>query len=98
MNKNKFRKIVIIVLFIVLIIIGLYLKINVEENNNAIINEIVSYKITDIPQYNKDPYVFIDDNIPNFSDEDIKIVEDYYSSLEDGRVRNGNAKDQLGKG
>mgnify|MGYP007070070237 CR=1 FL=1 len=57
MNKNKFGKIVIIVLFIVFIIIGLYLKFNVEENDNVIINEMVSYQITEIPQYNKNAYV-----------------------------------------
>ena len=34
----------------------------------------------------------INNNIPRFSNEDFNIEEDYYSKLQNGKVRNGNDK------
>lgn len=92
MNKSKLEKIAIIVFFIILIAIGLYFHF---EKENIITNNKISYEISSIPEYNGEEYVFINNDIPNFSEEDMQ-TESYYSNLENGRVRNGYDKNKLG--
>ena len=92
-NTNKLEKIVIILLFIIIIAIGASFN-NGEENqigNNVEYNKI-SYEISNIPEYSGEIYIEINNNMPEFTIEDMNIKEDYYSNLENGRVRNGNDK------
>ena len=98
MNKNKLEKIGIVLFFIIIIFVGMYIKTKLEnKQNNTEISRQVSYDISNIPQYSGDIYVLVNNNIPNFIEED-KNIEEYYSKLKDQRVRNGNNKDQLEKG
>ena len=92
MNKNKLEKIAIVIFFIIMIFVGLYIK-TAQENKrvNELHNNQISYEISDIPEYNGNIYVLINNNIPNFTDEDMNI-EEHYSDLEDGIVRNGYNK------
>ena len=93
MNMNKFKKIAIVIFFIIIIFVGLYVKIDqVNKQSNVVTNNQISYEINDIPEYSGDIYVVINNNIPDFSDEDININEDYYSNLEKERVRSCNDK------
>ena len=78
MNKNKLEKIGIVILTIVILIV-MFIGINENSKNENVVNEIENNKI----------YYEID-NIPKFSLEDLNIEEDYYSSLENEKVRNGN--------
>ena len=97
-NTNKLEKIVIILLFIIIIAIGAYFNIG-EENqtgNNVEYNKI-SYEISNIPEYSGETYVEINNNIPEFTNDDMNLKEDYYSELENGKVRNGNCKNLLEK-
>ena len=89
MNKktNKLIKVIITLLVIILSVIGL----SYYSQNENIENKI-SYEISNIPEQNGEIYIEINNNIPEFTNEDINIVEDYYSKLEKGRVRNGNDK------
>ena len=89
MNKktNKLIKVIITLLVIILSVIGL----SYYSQNENIENKI-SYEISNIPEYNGEIYIEINNNIPEFTNEDINIGEDYYSKLEKGRVRNGNDK------
>lgn len=64
---------------------------NIENNNN------ISYEISNIPEYNGQPYVEVNNNNSTFTDEDMNLEEDYYSTLKGGKVRNGNDKNLLGK-
>lgn len=93
MNKktNKLEKI-IITLLIIVAIIGSYYNFKNEDTN-----PIISCEISNIPEYNGEIYIEIDNNVPNFSNEDFNIETDYYSELKNGKVRNGNDKNQLGK-
>ena len=96
MNKSKLEKIAIIVFFIILIAIGLYFHFEKENIMHIYItNNKISYEISSIPEYNGEEYVFINNDIPNFSEEDMQ-TESYYSNLENGRVRNGYDKNKLG--
>ena len=94
MNKktNKLAKVIITLLVIIVSVIGL----SYYSQNENIENKI-SYQISNIPEYNGEIYIEINNNIPEFTNEDFNIVEDYYSKLEKGRVRNGNDKNKLEK-
>ena len=93
-NTNKLEKIIIILLFSIIIAIGAYFNIG-EENqtgNNVEYNKI-SYEISDIPEYSGEIYVEINNNIPKFTNDDMKLEEDYYTELKNGKVRNGKGED-----
>lgn len=94
MNKktNKLTKVIITLLVIIVSVIGL----SYYSQNENIENKI-SYEISNIPEYNGEIYIEINNNIPEFTNEEFNIVEDYYSKLEKGRVRNGNDKNKLEK-
>ena len=97
-NTNKLEKIIIILLFIIIIAIGAYFNIG-EENQTGNIVEYnkISYEISNIPEYSGETYVEISNNIPKFTNDDMKLEEDYYSELENEKVWNGNGEDLLGK-
>ena len=98
MNKNKLEKIIIILLFFIIIAIGSYFNIGTEkEIDNTENNNKISYEISNIPEFNGQAYVEINNNIPEFTTEDMNLEEDYYSDLKSGKVRNGNGEDLLGK-
>lgn len=93
MNKNKLEKIVIILLFTIIIAIGSHFNSEIEnQSSNIIDNNMISYEISGIPEYDEKEYVEINNNIPKFTPEDMNLAEDYYSELENGKVRNGNDK------
>lgn len=92
MKRNKLEKVGILVLFIIIIFAGLYIKTEKEnKQENVIANNQISYEISNIPEYSGDIYVLINNNEPKFSENDMQIDE-YYSNLENGRVRNGYDK------
>lgn len=92
MKRNKLEKVGILVLFIIIIFAGLYIKTEKEnKQENVIADNQISYEISNIPEYSGDIYVLINNNEPKFSENDIQIDE-YYSNLENGRVRNGYDK------
>lgn len=92
MKRDKLEKVGILVLFIIIIFAGLYLKTKKEnKQENVVIDNQTSYEISNIPEYSGDIYVLINNNKAKFSDNDMQIDE-YYSNLEDGRVRNGYYK------
>ena len=100
--KNNLKEIVIVVIGIIFIAAALIF--NQETSENIVSNEIgntnttISYSLENIPEYSGEIYITINDNIPEFSEEDLLLEEDYYSELDaDGRVRNGNDKNKLGK-
>lgn len=101
MNKNisKLKQIAIILLYIIIIAVGVYFNIGEEnQTDNIIENNKISYDISNIPEYSGEAYIEINNNIPEFTAEDMNIEEDYYSNLENERVRNCNDKNKLGKG
>lgn len=97
-NTNKLEKIVIILLFFIIIAIGSYFNLGTEnEIGNTVNNDKISYEISNIPEFNGQTYVKINNNNPNFTTEDMNLEEDYYSTLKNGKVRNGNGEDLLEK-
>lgn len=99
MKNGKLEKIAIVLFFTIIITIGIYLDIGREDSAKDIINNTKNtYEISDVSNYSGKIYVEINNNVPVFSDEDMNIVEDYYSNLKNGKVRNGYDKNMLGKG
>ncbi len=91
-KTNKLTKVIITILIIIVSVIGL----SYYSQNENLENKI-SYEISNIPEYDGEIYIEINNNIPEFSNEDFDIEEDYYSELQNGKVRNGNDKNKLGK-
>ena len=95
---NRLEKDIIILLLFIIISIGSYFNIESEnEIGNTENNNKISYEIQNIPEYNGQAYVEINNNNPNFTTEDMNLEEDYYSILREGKVRNGNGKNLLEK-
>lgn len=92
-SVNKLKQIAIILLLIVIIAISDYFN-NGEESQKSNIteNNAISYDISSIPEYNGEIYVEINNNMPQFTAEDMELEDDYYSDIEEERVRNGNDK------
>lgn len=91
-RTNKLANAIITLLAIIVSVIG----VSYYSNNDNIENKI-SYEISNIPEYNGEIYVEINNNIPKFNSEDFQIETDYYSELKNGIVRNGNDKNKLEK-
>lgn len=69
---------------LVILIIGLAVSIiyNWEDIIDSF-NDNTSYMIEDIPEFDGNPYVFINDNVPDFSDiEDFSKPLEHYSELD----------------
>lgn len=66
--KKKFASIVIL-LFIILQVVGIYFQDEIKNFVNKYVT-VESYALSDIPEYNNEPYVVINNNEPEFSDED----------------------------
>lgn len=66
--KRKFASIVIL-LFIILQVVGIYFQDEIKNFINKYVT-VESYALSDIPEYNNEPYVVINNNEPEFSDED----------------------------
>ena len=90
-KKKNIEKIIITIILIIVATIGINYD-NKKEN----INEVESYEISNLPEYNGNIYIILNDNIPEFSEEDMNIQEDYYSDLKNEKVRNSNNKNKLG--
>ena len=92
-NTSKLKQIAIILLYIIIIAVGVYFNVG-EENpiGNIIENNKISYDISNIPEYSGEIFIEINNNMPEFTAEDMNIQEAYYSNLENGRVRNGDDK------
>lgn len=96
-NIKKIEKLVITVLFVVIIFVGSYFSSNGKNQTENTTSNEVSYEISNIPEYSGEIYIEINNNIPKFTDEDMNLEKDYYSNLENKRIRNGNDKNKLEK-
>jgi len=73
-KKNNFKAKIIGVVFVILIIFLEQFGINIQDFfgdlSNTQSQEVVSYDLGDIPEYTNNPYVIINNNIPNFDEDD----------------------------
>ena len=88
MEKNKrLKKLVAMVMLG--IVLGIYSYFNEYFENTAediYTDNLAYYDLSNIPEYNGNIYVEINNNVPNFTSEDMNIKQDYYTSLKNGKV------------
>ena len=87
-KKSNIKQIAILVFFIIGIILGAFVTNNYNENsintNNSNNTITKSYTLDNIPEYTSDSYVVINNNIPDFTDEDFNNNSlKNYSKLDD---------------
>ena len=87
-NKKQQSAIGMIVILLFMIITYFYSNVDMQQNTNEIYNNnqnqtTVSYGVTDVPQYEGNPYIVINNNMPNFTEEDFKAESfENYSELD----------------
>ena len=64
-NANKLEKIITILLFIIIIVVEIYFNYEKENKTESIVNNKISYEISNIPEYKGEEYVEINNNILN---------------------------------
>ena len=90
-KAKKIKSIITTLSFLLIICIGAYFNYNQEApNKKTLTNSKNFYEISNIPEYTGNIYIEINNNIPMFNEQDLNIKEDYYSDLENGKVRHGN--------
>ena len=86
-KKNNIKQISIYIFFALIIILGIFTNNNYNENDvntNTGVKTEISYSLENIPEYSDSPYVVINNNQPNFTDEDFLTDSfEYYSDLDD---------------
>ena len=84
-SKKKLKKffVSIIILILILVIDYFYPDFISSLFNEDLIQKEVSYNLSDIPEYTDSPYVVINDNIPDFDEEDYCLEAfEKYSKLD----------------
>lgn len=89
-SKKYFSKLVVIILSLIGLAVVEYFNPGVVESLNELANQEIfqtsnsqSYNIDEIPEYAGQPYVVINDNNPNFSEEDYSTEAfEKYASLD----------------
>lgn len=77
-SKKKQQQAIISILFVIIIVIAGYFGINIEDislkdaasTTSIVETETVSFDIKDIPEYSDKAYVVINNNIPDFDEND----------------------------
>ena len=88
MNKTEKKKIQKFIYGLIIIILGLIItyyspKIENNEKNNNPKTTISSFDLSSIPEYTDKPYVYINNNIPNFKEEEYTTKSfERYSELD----------------
>jgi len=89
-RKNKFRTKIITLIITLIIVIAGYLNIDIEKYINEYLNlnkysisYTTSFDLSTIPEFNNNPYVVLNENKPEFLDEDMKKeIFEQYSKLD----------------
>lgn len=86
-KKINIKQVLIYIFFALIIILGIFTNNNYNENNvntNTDAKTEISYSLENIPEYSDSPYVVINNNQPNFTDEDFLTDSfEYYSDLDE---------------
>lgn len=88
MLKNKFKRITVELLFVVMCLTLGCFSTNTHEIVKNVANihtkDTISYELGDIPEYEGNPYIIINNNIPYFNEEDYTTKSfEKYSELDD---------------
>ena len=83
-NNKNINKILLTLIAVIIVGIAGYLNIEDEQHTNKPINEnkisyTTSFDLTSVPAFTNEPYVVLNENKPNFSEEDFskETFEEY---------------------
>jgi len=84
-KRNKKKPTIVGIMLVIVIGISGYFKDDIEAyiNKDETVNEVASYNLKEIPEYNGEAYVVINDNEPFFEESD-KTIETFeiYNALD----------------
>lgn len=84
MKKIKKRTWHVLLSLLIFIMGTMFLKLDTDNNKVLTVVSDKSYNLKNIPEYNGDPYIVVNNNVPNFSETDYKSDEfELYSELDD---------------
>lgn len=96
-GKTSIKRLLILIVFAIVIGISGYLPNTLSSSNNVSSTNVIKTSISDIPEYQGEPYVIINDNIPTFNKKDYNSEAfETYSDL-DNLGRCGVAYAKIGK-
>lgn len=98
-SKKYIKRIIIIIILLVILEVSNYYKDDILKVTNAYLQDenVETYNIDEIPEYSGNGYVIINNNIPNFSENDMTTNSyEEYSNL-DNLNRCGVAIANIGK-
>ena len=89
-NKNKIKfELIMTIIVIIILSIASYFNIDIEKYINNYTNQYkisytTSFDLTSIPEFTNQSYVVLNDNKPNFNEEDLKKEDKFeeYSQLD----------------
>lgn len=87
-NSKNINKILLTLIAVIIVGIAGYFNIEDEQHTNKPINEnkisyTISFDLTSVPAFTNEPYVVLNENKPNFSEEDFsKETFEEYSPLD----------------
>ena len=96
-SKTSLKRLLILIVFAIVIGIAGYLPNTLSSSNTVSSTNVIKTSVSDIPEYQGNPYVIINDNIPTFSKKDYNSEAfETYSDL-DNLGRCGVAYAKIGK-
>lgn len=96
-SKANIKRLLILIAFIIVLGISGYLPNTLSNSNTVSSINVIQTSISDIPEYQGNPYVIINNNIPTFSEKDYNTESfETYSDL-DNLGRCGVAYAKIGK-
>lgn len=85
-NKNSSKQIIEIIFVILVLVMGYFFPEifdNTENTSTVQIENTASYNLSSIPEFNGNPYVIINNNIPYFEEDDLTTKSfEKYSNLD----------------
>lgn len=83
-RSNNLKQLLIFIIFIIILGISGYFNNTIDNPKITTNSNIISATLDEIPEYTKNPYVLINDNIPSFSESDYTTKAfEIYSNLDD---------------
>lgn len=96
-SKMSLKRLFILILFVIVIGISGYLPNTLSSSNTVSSTNVIKTSLSDIPEYQGEPYVIINNNIPTFNEQDYNSEAfETYSDL-DNLGRCGVAYAKIGK-
>lgn len=77
------KQIITIIFIAIIVFLGIYFKDKPENTLNELDDNVISYELSNVPEYTNEPYIILNNNIPNFKESDFTTNSfEQYSELD----------------